>query len=77
LPTALLYIVVGEKELSAKYLFADYRTIDKEILSGKNLLVPTAPDAVTFADRSAVRLSAKIVLYRQPNTAVGKALSFF
>jgi hypothetical protein len=42
LPTALLYTVVGEKELSAKCLFTDYRTIGKEILSGKNLLVPTA-----------------------------------
>jgi hypothetical protein len=64
LPTALLYIAVGEKELSTKCLFADYRTVGKEILSGKNMLVPTAPDAVTFADRPAVRLSAKIVLCR-------------
>jgi hypothetical protein len=51
--------------------------VGKEILSGKNLGVPTSPDAVPFADSPAVRLSAKIVFCRQPNTAVGKALSFF
>jgi hypothetical protein len=63
--------------MSANDIFADNRTIGNANLSAKNLRVPTASDAVTFADSITVRLSAKIVLCRQPNTAVGKAFSFF
>jgi hypothetical protein len=63
--------------MSAKDIFANSHTVGNANLSAKNLRVPTASDAVTFADSITVRLSVKIVLCRQPNTAVDKAFSFF
>jgi hypothetical protein len=63
--------------MSAKDIFADSRTVGNANLSVKNLRVPTASDAVTFANSTTVRLSVEIVICRQPNTAVGKAFLFY